>query len=241
MSQKTRTLYVTFTIVLDNRLSILYPFIGDFITVVTTDADLSKVLGAIDEGDFVPLNTLVPAEISHGLHFLRLKWDSSQVGKEITFIVGGEYRYRLSQQYVVIGGDFIGLAREATLQKLYSDVAKQSTLQEINTKLSAPITLRTARVLLDNSTATTANVFPLFGSSTPSKYATIYYPVKLVLDDFTAVDQSAAPAILIGDSTIQAKTMYPGDKIETAVSDLSVIYVKLPAGAKIYLEVVWEV
>ena len=112
---------------------------------------------------------------------------------------------------------------------------------DIDSKLTAPASLMTVRILINNSSGTTALSTALFPTSTPSKYAVIYYPTQLVLDNFSTVSQSTAPAILIGNSSAQQKTLFPGDKLETFVQDLSVIYVKVPAGASIYLEVVYEV
>ena len=35
-------------------------------------------------------------------------------------------------------------------------------------------------------------------------------------------------------------TLSPGDSLQTGISDLSTVYVTVPAGAKVYLEVAWE-
>jgi len=114
-------------------------------------------------------------------------------------------------------------------------------LKDVLTEKFTPTYLKSLRVLKDNSGGSTPKVEQLVTSSVESKHATILYPIKLVLDDFTEVDQTSSPPILIGDSERQEKTMYPGDKIETNIRDLSKVHVKVPAEAKVYLEVIYEV
>ena len=212
---------------------------GDFLDVIDSTIPLDQVLISINDGDWLRLSDAVPVTT----FFSRITLLSSQSGR-VTLLIGAEL-WRSEKQNVRIVSDLVGLAKDSTLRSLLdvalSTRASEATLKSIDSKLTVPSSLKTARVLFDNSTGATSKTFNLFTTSTPSKYATIYYPVKLVLDDFTSVDQSAAPAILIGDSSGQQKTMYPGDRIETSISDLSVVVIKVPAGAKIYLEVVWEV
>ena len=113
-------------------------------------------------------------------------------------------------------------------------------LESIRDSLSQPTSLRGIRVQLDNSGGASPAEFALFDSSTPSKLATIYYPTTVVLDDFTTVDQSSAPTLLVGQSGAEQFPLEVGGKIETEITDLSAIYVKVPAGVSVYLYVLYE-
>jgi len=69
----------------------------------------------------------------------------------------------------------------------------------------------------------------LFASSTPSRYAVIKR------------DETDTGTIYIGDPTSQDFPIKAGDTFETMVSDLSIIYVKVPAGVVANIYVLYEV
>jgi hypothetical protein len=96
--------------------------------------------------------------------------------------------------------------------------------------LAQPASLRSASITIDNSTGTADLVQPLFASSTPSKSAVI--KVKSI---------SNVAEIYIGDASSQAFSLGAGDVVQTQVSDLSTIYIRVPAGGVAVLEVLFEV
>ncbi|MEM2233928.1 MAG: hypothetical protein QXP81_10370 [Nitrososphaerota archaeon] len=100
--------------------------------------------------------------------------------------------------------------------------------------------LRTARVLVDNSGGASPITEPLFTAKTRSLRATIRFPRTVLLEDGALIDQSSSPPILIGNVQERFYTLSPGDSLQTGISDLSMVYVTVPAGAKVYLEVAWE-
>jgi len=127
-------------------------------------------------------------------------------------------------------------ASESTLSSInhrldvnLSTRASESTLTSINQKLSQPTGLYSVDVVIDNSTGTSNLTNPLFTSSRPSKSAVILR------------DTSDTGTIYIGSSTSQTFPMTAGMSIKTEVSDLSVIYVRVPAGVKATLHVLYEV
>ena len=122
----------------------------------------------------------------------------------------------------------IEFAKLENLDVALSTRASEDTLTQINAKLSQPTTLKSEDVVIDNSGGTSDLVQPLFATSTPSRYATIYR------------DPNDTGLVYVGDSSKQVFPLEPGAKIETMVSDLSIIYVRVPAGVKATLHVLWE-
>lgn len=101
-------------------------------------------------------------------------------------------------------------------------------LSDIQTKLTQPTYLKSTKVTIDNSTGTSDLVQALFSTSTPSRYATI------------CRDPNDLDTIYVGDANAQEFPLNPGDCIQTAVSDLSMIYVKVPVGVTANLYVLYE-
>ena len=107
--------------------------------------------------------------------------------------------------------------------------ASEDTLSDVSNKLTQPTQLKSAKVTIDNSGGSSDLVQPLFSSSTPSKYAVIKR------------DESDTGDIYIGDPNSQDFPFKAGDSFETMVSDLSIIYVKVPAGVTANIYVLYEV
>ena len=117
----------------------------------------------------------------------------------------------------------------AQLDVALSTRASETTLSDISNKLTQPTQLKSVKVTIDNSGGSTDLVQPLFSSSTPSRYAIIKR------------DESDTGDIYIGDPTSQDFPFKAGDSFETMVSDLSIIYVKVPAGVTANIYVLYEV
>jgi len=107
--------------------------------------------------------------------------------------------------------------------------ASETTLSGVSSKLTQPTQLKSVKVTIDNSGGSTDLVQPLFSESTPSRYAIIKR------------DESDTGDIYIGDPTSQDFPFKAGDSFETMVSDLSIIYVKVPTGVVANLYVLYEV
>lgn len=84
---------------------------GDFIDVIpeTSSADLSKVLISIDYGAPKAVNLVLPAFVSRGRHVLYLYPQSTELGKSITLLIGGDLRFYRFRQIITIGSDQSGL------------------------------------------------------------------------------------------------------------------------------------
>ncbi|MEB3788312.1 MAG: hypothetical protein GSR72_00270 [Desulfurococcales archaeon] len=112
--------------------------------------------------------------------------------------------------------------------KVVDIVATEDTLAQINTKMTQPTGIHSNLITIDNSAGTEDLVQTLVGVSTPSRRATLYR------------DPGDSGTVYIGDSQSQDFPFNPGDTIETMVSDLSVIYVRVPAGLKANIYVLYE-
>jgi len=92
---------------------------GDFLDVVTTNADLSKVYVWFNEQD---TNPKLP--LSHAIgavtpfHKLILDWEDSETNKFIVFLIGREFSFRILKSIVHIAGDLVGLAKDASLRNV---------------------------------------------------------------------------------------------------------------------------
>jgi hypothetical protein len=92
---------------------------GDFISIDSekTTADLTKVWVKFDDTPFwFRLNDIYDTEVY--FRRLSLRWDSSQVGSVLVLIIGREYRFRRIRGVVVVAGDTVGLAKDATVKGL---------------------------------------------------------------------------------------------------------------------------
>ena len=117
----------------------------------------------------------------------------------------------------------------AQLDVALSTRASETTLSDVSSKLTQPTQLKSAKVTIDNSGGSTDLVQPLFSSSTPSRYAIIKR------------DESDTDTIYIGDPSSQEFPFKAGDSFETMVSDLSIVYIKVPVGVVANLYVLYEV
>jgi hypothetical protein len=94
--------------------------------------------------------------------------------------------------------------------------------------VARPSSINSQEVIIDNSTGSSDLVQALFSSSTPSRSAVIHR------------DPNDTGAAYIGGSAAQAFPFNPGDVVETNIDDLSKVYVKVAAGAKATIYVLWE-
>jgi hypothetical protein len=85
---------------------------GDFLDVISTNADLSKVYIWFNEEDSnpkLPLNSAVG--VTTPFHKIILDWEDSETGKFIVFLIGREFSFRVLKSIVHIAGDLVGLLR----------------------------------------------------------------------------------------------------------------------------------
>ena len=99
---------------------------------------------------------------------------------------------------------------------------------QTSAKLSQPSIVQSEDIVIDNTGGSEDVVQPLFASTTPSARAIVKR------------DAGDTGSVFLGDSTQQKYPVEPSEKIELMVSDLSVVYVKVSAGAKATLHVLWE-
>jgi len=190
---------------------------GDWIDVLEINgAELDQILMALNDSDFDILLNFLGAVSP--FYKITLKNTTSNT-VYIKFKIGMEF-FRIYKNYVVIHRDLVGFAKEDTQQTI---LAKTTSIDD---KLSQPTNLRGANIVIDNSSGTSDLTQQLFSSSTPSKYATI-------INDGT-------DTIKIGDGTNMVD-FNPSETIETNISDLSNIYITVPAGKTAKLRVIWEV
>lgn len=124
----TKKRYQVITVYLNDPSRVTTNYvIGDTLYIADTNADLTKVWISIDNEDWIRLDSiaggleLIPPEYFNKLN---IKWDASQDGKYITFIVGGESKARISQQAITLYKDLIGIAKEITLSGIKSQIDK---------------------------------------------------------------------------------------------------------------------
>jgi hypothetical protein len=92
---------------------------GDFLDVVTTNADLSRVYIWFNEQDTnprLPLNSAIG--VITPFHKIILDWEESENGKFIVFLIGREFSFRVLKSIVHIAGDLVGLAKDASLRNV---------------------------------------------------------------------------------------------------------------------------
>jgi hypothetical protein len=92
---------------------------GDFLDVVTTNADLSRVYIWFNEQDSnprLPLNNALG--VATPFHKIILDWEESENGKFIVFLIGREFSFRILKSIVHIAGDLVGLAKDASLRNV---------------------------------------------------------------------------------------------------------------------------
>jgi len=153
---------------------------------------------------------------------VEFRWDSAS-GQNVVVIIGNPETYVPTPSYEPVESVLTD-----RLDVNLSTRASESTLTQINQKVSQPTGLYSVDVVIDNSTGTSDITQPLFTLSRPSKSAVILR------------DSADTGTIYIGSSTSQVFPMTAGMSIKTEVSDLSVIYVKIPAGVKATLHVLYE-
>jgi len=105
---------------------------GDFLDVVTTNADLSRVYIWFNEQDSnprLPLNNALG--VATPFHKIILDWEESENGKFIVFLIGREFSFRILKSIVHIAGDLVGLlrlVRDYDIISLDLSVARSNTL-----------------------------------------------------------------------------------------------------------------
>jgi hypothetical protein len=138
--------YTKISITLDSPPKVV-PVHGDYLAVVAseTTCDLSKVYVGINttEAD-LPLVEAVPAFTPFS--YLTLRWESSESGKKLTLLIGGEAVFSQYRQYIVVIGDLAGLAKEITLQAIKNALKSVGTDQlNVNLKgaeIAVPVDLQ---------------------------------------------------------------------------------------------------
>jgi hypothetical protein len=89
---------------------------GDFLDVISTNANLNKVYIWFNEQDSNPRLPLINAlGVITPFHKIILDWDETETGKTITFLIGRDFSFKVLKSMVHIAGDLVGLARESTL------------------------------------------------------------------------------------------------------------------------------
>ena len=102
-------------------------------------------------------------------------------------------------------------------------------LEGLNSKLAQPAVVRTAKITVDNSSGSSDVSQALFNDSTPSRVAVIKR------------DAGDTGSVYVGGVGSQDYPLDPGEKLEVRIDDLSKVYVKVAAGAKASIYVLWEV
>jgi hypothetical protein len=103
--------YDTLLVVLDRRPKSIVIH-GDFLDVISTNADLSRVYIWFNEQDTnprLPLNSALGAVTP--FHKIILDWEGSENNKFIIFLIGREFSFRVLKSLVHIAGDLVGLLR----------------------------------------------------------------------------------------------------------------------------------
>lgn len=118
---------------------------GDWLGVVYSEADLSKVYIAFNSTDYIPLS-VVSSGVTTPFTLVYIKCEDSEVGKKLILLVGHEAVFTLSQSGITITRDFVGLAKETTLSgiksqadKLNFDSANRLRVSSANAEVILPV------------------------------------------------------------------------------------------------------
>ena len=102
---------------------------GDFLDIVTTNADLSKVYIWFNEQDTnprLPLNNTLG--VTTPFYKIILDWEDSENGKTITFLIGREFSFRILRGIITLAQDLVGLAKDTTLVNARDAIKKNEEL-----------------------------------------------------------------------------------------------------------------
>jgi len=216
-------------------------FLADFIAFVSLGTvDPTKVYVAFNKPMiFIPVSEVIIARSPVPVfNRILLTWDASEEGKQITIYYAGAPAVEIAQNLVTIGADYVGLAKETTLQairdRLPASLSPSGDMRVSVMDIVQPSSINAEELVFDNASGVGDLVTPLYGANTPTRNAVVYYPDSNIIPSNTSI-------IWIGNNTKQKFIFIPGSKITTEIDDLSKIYVKIPAGARATLYVLWEV
>jgi len=122
--------YIDYTVVLDNKpkqLSIL----GDFISVLDSNADLTKVYIGFNNPPTIPL-ARIASGVTTPFIVINLTWEDSETGKFVRFLIGQEARFSVFSQGIIILNDYVGVARDSTLKSILPRVLTDSRGNELS-------------------------------------------------------------------------------------------------------------
>jgi len=126
--------YVMYRVDLDVKPKAI-PMLGDFIAVLESNADLSKVLIGFNQEPTIPLIKIASGVITP-FHQILLTWSDSETGKYVTFLIGQEAKFSIYKEGIAILEDFVGLAKDSTLSTRASEATLSSISSKIDTALS---------------------------------------------------------------------------------------------------------
>ena len=241
---------------LEVRLSFPADFIA-FIDVSQVNPD--KVYVAFNEPHvYLPLSKVIAARLpAPVVHRLLFTWEATEEGKTIEVYYAGAPGIEIGTRTVTIGGDFIGLARDATLSEVRDrlpssltsngnfrvailedgvGLAKEATLSSIESRLT-PAKIAETLQTLDNSGGSSTAAMDVFGSD-------IVVPDtgELAVQLALSADAKARLRIVRGGTTLEyylnsgnalaANSWY--EFVVTVLKDDAVnIVVEVPAGSTI--------
>jgi len=227
--------YGTKKITLRGRQPLIFelPFTCDFLTFIDiSEIDPDKVYVAFNTpATYVQVSRSVVVQLPVlVLRRLLFRWDLDQTGKSLTFYYAGAPSIHIGVTTVTIGGDFVGLAREATLldiKNAFSTLndkinvnldtrASESTLSALNAKIPSPI---------DDVFSKDVSV----GASAVQLDPDIKVREAITL----LADAANTDDILIGNSASQAFPLSPGSSLTLRKCSLSKIYAIAVSGTQI--------
>jgi len=108
--------YIDYTVDLDKKPKTL-SILGDFISVLDSNANLAKVYIGFNNPPTIPLSRIASGVVTP-FTVINLTWEDSESGKFVRFLIGQEAKFEVYRQGVAILDDFVGLAKDSTLNSI---------------------------------------------------------------------------------------------------------------------------
>ena len=223
----------------EQPLSFDLGFPTDFVAFIdVSQVDPNKVYVAFNEPhEFIPISKVIVARLPvPALHRLLFTWEASEEGKTIEVYYAGAPALEIGANLVTIAGDYIDIAKDATLQSLINTVATESTLQAILQRFDAQLIADTL-VSLDNSAGTAAAAMQVFASdvSVPTAGA---ISMQIAMDTSTTVKLRIARGgntleYYVNSGNALAANAWHEFEFSALANDAVNVVVDVPAGAVI--------
>jgi len=138
--------YILYKVVLDIKPKAI-PLTGDFLAVLDTNSNISKVYIGFNQEPTIPVVKIASGVITP-FHQIFLTWEDSENNKYIIFLIGQEAKFSISKEGIAILEDYVGLAKDTTVSNILSKLdanlstrASETTLSNIQSKVDIALSV----------------------------------------------------------------------------------------------------